>query len=152
MKITSIRLDRMRLVLDPPFDAAWDPVPRRHFDATAAGLTAEVASAGLRVGAAAGPADPRAREVLPAHGYDADHAVQQFDPAMSAAMTWSSRWTACTSGCCARSRRMPRLRRVRLLGSFDGSRGRRDVPDPAGGGRADYERVLGLLRAAMPGV
>lgn len=34
MKITSIRLDRMRLDLDPPFNAAWDPVPRRHFDAT----------------------------------------------------------------------------------------------------------------------
>src|SRR5215468_10214289 len=24
----------MRLPLDPPFNAAWDPVPRRHFDAT----------------------------------------------------------------------------------------------------------------------
>ncbi len=34
MKITHIRLDRMRLPLDPPFHAAWDPVPRRHFDAT----------------------------------------------------------------------------------------------------------------------
>lgn len=34
MKITGIRLDRMRLDLDPPFYAAWDPVPRRHFDAT----------------------------------------------------------------------------------------------------------------------
>jgi L-alanine-DL-glutamate epimerase-like enolase superfamily enzyme len=34
MKITAIRLDRMRLPLDPPFFAAWDPVPRRHFDAT----------------------------------------------------------------------------------------------------------------------
>ena len=34
MKITRIRLDRMRLPLDPPFHAAWDPVPRRHFDAT----------------------------------------------------------------------------------------------------------------------
>jgi len=34
VKITRIRLDRMRLVLDPPFAAAWDPVPRRHFDAT----------------------------------------------------------------------------------------------------------------------
>jgi len=34
MKITSIRLDRMRLPLDPPFHAAWDPAPRRHFDAT----------------------------------------------------------------------------------------------------------------------
>ena len=34
MIITAIRLDRMRLPLDPPFYAAWDPVPRRHFDAT----------------------------------------------------------------------------------------------------------------------
>ena len=34
MKITAIRLDRMRLPLDPPFRAAWDPVPRSHFDAT----------------------------------------------------------------------------------------------------------------------
>jgi len=34
VKITAIRLDRMRLPLDPPFRAAWDPSPRRHFDAT----------------------------------------------------------------------------------------------------------------------
>ena len=34
MKITAIRLNRMRLPLDPPFRAAWDPVPRRYFDAT----------------------------------------------------------------------------------------------------------------------
>lgn len=34
MKITNIRLDRLRLDLDPPFHAAWDPVPRTHFDAT----------------------------------------------------------------------------------------------------------------------
>ena len=34
MKITAIRLDRLRLPLDPPFRAAWDPVPRRWFGAT----------------------------------------------------------------------------------------------------------------------
>ncbi len=34
MKITAIRLTRMRLPLDPPFHAAWDPTPRTHFDAT----------------------------------------------------------------------------------------------------------------------
>jgi L-alanine-DL-glutamate epimerase-like enolase superfamily enzyme len=34
VKIVSVRLDRMRLPLDPPFEAAWDPAPRRHFDAT----------------------------------------------------------------------------------------------------------------------
>ncbi|NJC73664.1 mandelate racemase/muconate lactonizing enzyme family protein [Planosporangium thailandense] len=34
MKITGIGLDRMRLPLDPAFNAAWDPVPRTSFDAT----------------------------------------------------------------------------------------------------------------------
>ncbi|MGH3500125.1 MAG: mandelate racemase/muconate lactonizing enzyme family protein [Nocardioidaceae bacterium] len=34
MKITAIRTERLRLPLDPPFRAAWDPVPRDHFDAT----------------------------------------------------------------------------------------------------------------------
>lgn len=34
MKITSIGIDRLRLPLDPPFAAAWDPEPRRFFDAT----------------------------------------------------------------------------------------------------------------------
>ncbi len=34
LKITAIRLQRMRLPLDPPFHAAWDPVPRQRFDAT----------------------------------------------------------------------------------------------------------------------
>ncbi len=34
MKISAIRLDRILEPLDPPFDAAWDPVPRRSFAAT----------------------------------------------------------------------------------------------------------------------
>jgi L-alanine-DL-glutamate epimerase-like enolase superfamily enzyme len=34
VKITAIRCDRIRLPLDPPFRAAWDPVPRAHADAT----------------------------------------------------------------------------------------------------------------------
>ncbi|MGD0684296.1 MAG: mandelate racemase/muconate lactonizing enzyme family protein [Streptosporangiaceae bacterium] len=34
MRITAIRLDRMRLPLQPPFLAAWDPAPRHYFDAT----------------------------------------------------------------------------------------------------------------------
>jgi D-galactarolactone cycloisomerase len=34
MKITAIKLRRLRLPLDPPFRAAWDPVPRTRFDAT----------------------------------------------------------------------------------------------------------------------
>ncbi|MEO8967290.1 MAG: mandelate racemase/muconate lactonizing enzyme family protein, partial [Solirubrobacteraceae bacterium] len=34
MKITAIRLQRLRLALDPPFYAAWDPDPRVGFEAT----------------------------------------------------------------------------------------------------------------------
>lgn len=34
MQITAIRLTRMNLPLDPPFRAAWDPVPRTDFPAT----------------------------------------------------------------------------------------------------------------------
>lgn len=34
MKITEVRLRRLRLPLDPPFLAAWDPEPRRAFEAT----------------------------------------------------------------------------------------------------------------------
>ena len=34
MKITAIRTQRVRLPLDPPFHAAWDPVPRTRFNAT----------------------------------------------------------------------------------------------------------------------
>ena len=35
MKITDIRLHRLRVPLqDPPFLAAWDPEPRHHADAT----------------------------------------------------------------------------------------------------------------------
>jgi L-alanine-DL-glutamate epimerase-like enolase superfamily enzyme len=34
VRIVEIELTRLRLALDPPFFAAWDPVPRRAFEAT----------------------------------------------------------------------------------------------------------------------
>jgi L-alanine-DL-glutamate epimerase-like enolase superfamily enzyme len=34
MRITGITFERLRLPLDPPFHAAWDPVPRACFDST----------------------------------------------------------------------------------------------------------------------
>jgi D-galactarolactone cycloisomerase len=34
LKITAIRVERLRMALDPPFYAAWDPDPRRSFEAT----------------------------------------------------------------------------------------------------------------------
>jgi D-galactarolactone cycloisomerase len=34
VRITGVRLRRLRYPLDPPFEPAWDPEPRRFFDAT----------------------------------------------------------------------------------------------------------------------
>jgi D-galactarolactone cycloisomerase len=34
LRITAIRMQRLRLPLDPPFHAAWDPTPRSAFEAT----------------------------------------------------------------------------------------------------------------------
>ena len=50
MKITAIRLDRMRLPLDPPFCAAWDPVPRAWFDATLVRVETDVGVTGFGSG------------------------------------------------------------------------------------------------------
>ena len=41
MKIADIRLLRASLPLDPPFDAAWDPVPRTRFAATVVKVTTD---------------------------------------------------------------------------------------------------------------
>ena len=118
-----------------------------------AGVFAGVASAGLRVDMEGQPADPRAREVLRAHGYDIDHRTTRFVPEMLASHDlvialdsmheWVLRHTAAGSDAA----------KIRLLGSFDPAAGAGwDVPDPVTGGPADYERVLRLLRAAAPGV
>jgi L-alanine-DL-glutamate epimerase-like enolase superfamily enzyme len=50
MKITAIRSDRMRFPLDPPFHAAWDPVPRRHFDATLVRVETDTGVTGIGSG------------------------------------------------------------------------------------------------------
>jgi protein-tyrosine phosphatase len=119
-----------------------------------AGLSALVASAGLRVRAAGQPADPRAQEVLGRHGYAAEHQTRQFEPAMLASHDLVIGLD---------SMHMSVLRhlapdrdaaaRIRLLGSFDPAAGAGwDVPDPVTGTVDDYERTLGLIRSAMPGV
>ena len=50
MKITSIKLQRLRLPLDPPFYAAWDPVPRTRFDATIVRVETDVGITGIGSG------------------------------------------------------------------------------------------------------
>ncbi len=50
MKITEIRLQRLRLPLDPWFHAAWDPVPRQRFDATIVGVETDEGVTGIGSG------------------------------------------------------------------------------------------------------
>lgn len=126
-----------------------------------AGLAAEVASAGLRVETEGGPADPRARDLLVANGYAAEHAAVQFSPVMLAAYDlvialdsmheWVLRQAAMAASAAGTHPGPAAI--IRLLGSFDPAAGAGwDVPDPVTGGAADYQRVLRLLLTAMPGV
>ena len=50
MKITAIEIQRLRLPLDPPFFAAWDPVPRRAFDATIVRVKTDAGLVGIGSG------------------------------------------------------------------------------------------------------
>ena len=50
LKITAIRLQRTRLPLSPPFRAAWDPVPRKQFDATIVRVETDEGIAGVGSG------------------------------------------------------------------------------------------------------
>jgi protein-tyrosine phosphatase len=119
-----------------------------------AGLAGEVVSAGLRVRAEGEGPDPRAQDVLRRHGYGSEHRTRQFEPAMLASSdlvigldsmhVWVLR---------AAPADQASADRIRLLGSFDpAAQTGWDVPDPVTGGPEDYERVLGLVRSAMPGV
>jgi L-alanine-DL-glutamate epimerase-like enolase superfamily enzyme len=50
MKITAIRTQRLHLPLDPPFFAAWDPVPRRSFEATIVRVETDAGLVGIGSG------------------------------------------------------------------------------------------------------
>jgi D-galactarolactone cycloisomerase len=50
VKIRAIRCQRLRLGLDPPFRAAWDPVPRRSFEATIVRVETDTGLVGIGSG------------------------------------------------------------------------------------------------------
>jgi len=125
----------------------------RH-ELAAAGLSASVRSAGLRVRSEGAPADPRAQHVLGTRGVAIEHSARMFDPAMfglydliialDSQHEWVLRRVAPDAEAAAR---------VRLLGSFGPAADAGwEVPDPVGGDLADYERTLRLISTAMPGL
>lgn len=50
MKITAIKTLRTRTTLDPPFNAAWDPEPRRDFEATLVAVETDEGMTGIASG------------------------------------------------------------------------------------------------------
>jgi D-galactarolactone cycloisomerase len=50
VRITAIRCQRLRLPLDPPFHAAWDPEPRRAFDVTIVRVETDAGLVGIGSG------------------------------------------------------------------------------------------------------
>jgi D-galactarolactone cycloisomerase len=50
LRITGIRCQRLTLPLDPPFHAAWDPEPRRSFEATLVRVETDVGLVGIGSG------------------------------------------------------------------------------------------------------
>jgi protein-tyrosine phosphatase len=110
----------------------------------------QVSSAGTGAWRAGSPADPRTAEALRRAGYACEHvAVQVGAQHLSADLL-----VALDYGHLAALRRLVRdPERVVLLRSFDRTAGRDlDVPDPYFGGKHGFDDVLGMVRAAVPGL
>jgi protein-tyrosine phosphatase len=125
-------------------------VLRAHLDRAGLADKVTVTSAGTGGWHVGEPADPRAAQVLRAHGYDTEHAARQVDAQeLSADLL-----VALDTGHLAALRRsVPEPDRVRLLRSFDpAAPADAEVPDPYYGGQNGFDEVLAMIEAAMPGL
>lgn len=106
-----------------------------------------VSSAGVGPWHAGEPMDPRAAELLAAHGYPTGHVAAQVDDHHLAA----DLLLAMDSG---HEKALRRLHgEVRLFRSFDpDATGDLDVPDPYYGGDDGFATVLAMIEAASPGL
>lgn len=110
----------------------------------------QVSSAGTGSWHVGSPADERAAAVLQAAGYPVDHIARQVDAEqlgadLIVALDHSHRR--------ALRSMVPEPDRVQLLRSFDpDAPPGAEVPDPYYGGDDGFTVVLGMIRAAMPGM
>jgi protein-tyrosine phosphatase len=127
-------------------------VLRRHV--LDAGLDAEVDSSGTGGWHAGDPADSRTVAALRRHGYSSDHSARKFQ------RSWFDRYdliVALDRGHLHELRALAANDRdrdgIKLLRSFDPVAGPDlDVPDPYYDGEAEFEYVLELIEAAVPGL
>ncbi|MGH3778550.1 MAG: low molecular weight protein-tyrosine-phosphatase [Pseudonocardiaceae bacterium] len=109
-----------------------------------------VSSAGIGAWHVGHPADPRTAETLHRAGYDCTHVAAQVGTQhLSADLL-----VALDSEHLTTLRRLvAQPQRVVLLRSFDpAADGNLDVPDPYFGGNHRFDEVLGMVRAAVPGL
>lgn len=131
--------------------AEW--VLRHHVEEE--GLDVEVDSSGTGNWHVGDDADSRTVQALLRAGYRSAHAARQFEDA------WFDRYDliiALDKGHARALRAMapdgPSRDKIRLLREFDPAAGPGDldVPDPYYGDVADFDHVLDLVEAAMPGL
>jgi low molecular weight protein-tyrosine phosphatase len=128
-----------------------EAVFRKH--AEDAGLDVEVDSSGTGSWHEGDGADERTVATLRSHGYPSAHRARQFQPA------WFDRYDlilALDEGHLKALRRLApdaeSREKVRLLREFDPAADDLEVPDPYYDGRAEFEQVLEMIEAAMPGL
>jgi protein-tyrosine phosphatase len=110
----------------------------------------QVSSSGIGAWHVGSPADERAAALLRTEGYSHSHRARRVDSAdLSADLL-----IALDGGHRVELQRMVSdPERVRLLRSFDpAAPPDSDVPDPYYGGADGFAEVLGMVRAAMPGL
>ncbi|MGI5129717.1 low molecular weight protein-tyrosine-phosphatase [Pseudonocardia sp. CA-107938] len=128
------------------------PVAEKVFAAEAAraGLAVDVSSAAIGPWRVGEPADPRSVAVLQAAGYPTEHVARQVGPAELAA-------DLVVALDHSHVRALRHLgappERIRLLSSFDpAAPPGAEIPDPYGYGPDAFAVMLGMVRAAVPGL
>jgi protein-tyrosine phosphatase len=119
------------------------------------GLDVEVDSSGTGGWHEGDDADPRTVEALQRAGYRSAHIARQFEPG------WFSGYDLIIALDEGHARALRSLApdaasqgKIRLLREFDPAADGddMDVPDPYYGDTADFDHVLGMVEAAMPGL
>ncbi len=109
-----------------------------------------VTSAGTGGWHVGSPADDRAAAVLRSEGYPAEHRARQIDSDLLSADLIVALDNTHRR---ALQSKVPEPERVRLLRSFDpAAPSGADVPDPYYGSDDGFAEVLGMIRAAVPGM
>ena len=96
------------------------------------------------------PADPRTQTALARAGYPHEHIARQIDRSELADVDLA---LAADGGHLTQLRRLTDdPDKVRLLRSFDPAADGDDVPDPYYGADSDFDEVVSMIAAAVPGV